>query len=105
MLGTFRQLKSNVAFHIPLQRSWRCPKEAGMVMRMGSTTMVLIGVIALVLAASDPGQALGADKEKPAKKPKAAPEAKAPKSKADKSKFKTAETAAKAKACFGEAPK
>lgn len=76
-----------------------------MVMRMGSTTMVLIGVVALVLAASDPGQALGAEKETPAKKPKATPEAKAPKSKADKPKFKTAETAAKSKACFGEAPK
>jgi IPT/TIG domain-containing protein len=75
-----------------------------MVMRMGSTTMVLIGVVALVLAASDPGQALGADQEKPAKKPKAAPEAKTAKPKADKPKFKTAETAAKAKACFGEAP-
>ncbi|HEX8750848.1 MAG TPA: IPT/TIG domain-containing protein [Nitrospira sp.] len=76
-----------------------------MVMRMGSTTMALIGVVALVLVASDPGQALGADKEKPAKKPKAAPEAKAPKSKADQPKFKTAETAAKSKACFGEVPK
>jgi len=76
-----------------------------MVMGMGSTTMVLIGVLALVLAGSDPGQVLGAEKEKPAKKPKAAPEAKAPTSKADKPKFKTAETATKAKACFGEAPK
>ena len=46
-----------------------------MVKRMGSTTMVLLGVVALVLAASDPGQALAADTEKPAKKPKAAPEA------------------------------
>ncbi|HEV2172089.1 MAG TPA: IPT/TIG domain-containing protein [Nitrospira sp.] len=76
-----------------------------MVKRMGSTTMVLIGAVALVLAAGDPGQTLAADKDKPAKKPKAAPEAKAPKPKADKSKFKTAETASKAKACFGEAPK
>lgn len=76
-----------------------------MVKRMGSGTMVLIGVIALVLAASNPGQALAAEKEKPAKKPKAAPEAKAAKPKADQPKFKTAETAAKSKACFGEAPK
>jgi IPT/TIG domain-containing protein len=75
-----------------------------MVKRMGSTTMVLLGVVALVLAASDPGQALAADTEKPAKKPKAAPEAKAPKPKADKPKFQTAEKAGKAKACFGEAP-
>ena len=67
-------------------------------------TMVLIGVVGLVLAASDPGQALAADKEKPVKKPKAAPEAKAPKAKADKPKFQTAEKAGKAKACFGEAP-
>ena len=76
-----------------------------MVKRMGSGTMVLIGVVALVLAANNAGQALAAEKEKSAKKPKAAPEAKAAKPKADKPKFKTAETAAKAKACFGEAPK
>ena len=76
-----------------------------MVKRMGSGTMVLIGVVALVLAASNAGQALAAEKEKSAKKPKAAPEAKAAKPKADKPKFKTAETASKAKACFGEAPK
>lgn len=75
-----------------------------MVKRMGSTTMVLLGVVALVLAASDPGQALAADTEKPAKKPKAAPEAKAPKPKADKPKYQTGEKAGKAKACFGEAP-
>lgn len=75
-----------------------------MVKRMGSTTMVLLGVVALVLAASDPGQALAADTEKKAKKPKAAPEAKAPKPKTDKPKFQTAEKAGKAKACFGEAP-
>jgi IPT/TIG domain-containing protein len=74
-----------------------------MVTRMAST-MVLIGVIALVFATGDPGHVLGADKEKPAKKPKAAPEAKAPKPKADKPKFQTAEKAGKAKACFGEAP-
>jgi hypothetical protein len=76
-----------------------------MVKRMGSTTMMLIGAVALVLAAGDPGQTLAADKDKPAKKPKAAPEAKAAKPKADKPTFKTAETASKAKACFGEAPK
>jgi hypothetical protein len=58
-----------------------------------------------MLVASDPGQILAADKDKPAKKPKAAPEAKAAKPKADKPKFQTAETAGKAKACFGEAPK
>ncbi len=76
-----------------------------MVKRMGSTTMVLIGALALVVAAGDPGQTLAAEKDKQTKKPKAAPEAKAAKPKADKPKFKTAETASKAKACFGEAPK
>lgn len=74
-----------------------------MAKRMGYM-MVLIGVVGLVLAASDPGQALAADKEKPAKKPKAAPEAKAPQAKADKPKFQSAEKAGKANACFGEAP-
>ena len=67
-------------------------------------TMVLIGVVGLVLTTSDPRQALAADKEKPAKKPKVTTEAKAPKAKADKPKFQTAEKAGKAKACFGEAP-
>ena len=76
-----------------------------MVKRIGSMTMLLIGAGALMLAAAAPHQTLAADKDKPSKKPKAAPEAKAPKPKADKPKFKTAETAGKANACFGEAPK
>lgn len=76
-----------------------------MVKRVGSTTMVLIGAVALVLTASDPGQGLAAEKDKSAKKPKAAPEAKASKPKTDKPKFQSAETAGKAKACFGTAPK
>jgi IPT/TIG domain-containing protein len=76
-----------------------------MVKRVGSTTMVLIGAVALLLTASDPGQGLAAEKDKSAKKPKAAPEAKASKPKTDKPKFQSAETAGKAKACFGTAPK
>jgi hypothetical protein len=64
-----------------------------------------IGVLALALAAGHLGDAFAADQAKPAKKPKASSEAKAPKSKTDKPTFQTAEKAAKAKACFGEAPK
>jgi hypothetical protein len=68
--------------------------------------LVLIGVVGLLLAAGDPWHARAADKEKSAKKPKAAPEAKTPKPKTDKPpKFQTAEKAAAAKACYGEAPK
>ena len=76
-----------------------------MVRRIGHTTTALIGVVALVLTASDPGQALGADKENPGKKPRPAPEAKTSKPKADKPKFQSAEKAGKVNACFGEAPK
>ena len=76
-----------------------------MVQRMGRTAMVGIGIIALVLAAWHSGSALAAEQAKPAKKPKASPEAKSPKTKTDKPMFQTAEKAAKAKACFGEAPK
>jgi len=76
-----------------------------MVNRMGRTTMIGAGFIALLLAAGHPGSILAADKAKPEKKPKASPEAKAPKTKADKPTFQTAEKAGKANACFGEAPK
>jgi hypothetical protein len=75
-----------------------------MAKRTGQATMIFIGIIALVLAAGEGGQTLAADQAKPPKKPKASPEAKAPKSKVDNPTFKTAETAAKPKACFGEAP-
>jgi IPT/TIG domain len=75
-----------------------------MVKRMGRT-MMFIGTVGCLLAAGDPGLAPAADKEKSAKKPKAAPEAKAPKPKADQPKFHTAEKAATGKACFGEAPR
>ena len=73
--------------------------------RTGRMTMVGAGLIALILATGHPGYAFAADKAKPEKKPKASPQAKAPKQKSDKPAFQTAETAGKAKACFGEAPK
>lgn len=76
-----------------------------MVKRTGRTTMIGIGIIAFVLATGYSGSAFAEEKPKPAKKPKASPEAKAPKSKTDKPTFHTAEKAAQAKACFGEAPK
>lgn len=76
-----------------------------MVERMGRTTVMGMGIIALVLSIGYSGLALAAEKDKPAKKPKASPEAKAPKTKSDKPTFQTAEKAAKANACFGEAPK
>jgi hypothetical protein len=79
-------------------------KEEGMGKRMGRTATLGIGVIALVLAAVHSGTAFAADQAKPTKKPKASPEAKAPKPKADRPTFQTGETAAKSKACFGEAP-
>jgi hypothetical protein len=76
-----------------------------MVKPMGPTTIALISVMTLVFATISPGEVLAADKEKPAKKPKAASEAKAPKPKADKPKSQTTEKAGTATACFGEAPK
>ena len=76
-----------------------------MVKGTGRTAMIGIGVIALVLTAGLAGKAFADEKAKPAKKPKASPAAKAPKSKMDKPKFQTAEKAAQAKACFGEAPR
>jgi hypothetical protein len=64
-----------------------------------------IGVITFVLASGLSGFAFADEKAKPPKKPKASPEAKAPKAKTDKPTFQTAEKAAQAKTCFGEAPK
>ncbi len=49
--------------------------------------------------------AMAAEQTQPAKKPKAKTEAKTPQSKPAKSKFQSAETAGKAKSCFGTAPK
>ena len=76
-----------------------------MVKETGRTAMIGIGVIALVLIAGLLGTAFADEKVKPAKKPKASPEVKTPKSKMDKPKFQTAEKAAQAKACFGDAPR
>jgi hypothetical protein len=76
-----------------------------MVKQRRSAITVFVGAAALVLAANVAGTALAADKDKPAKKPKAAPQAKASTPKTDKPKYQSAETAAKARACFGEAPK
>ncbi|HTL60517.1 MAG TPA: IPT/TIG domain-containing protein [Nitrospira sp.] len=66
--------------------------------------MVGIGILALIFAGAHLG-AFAADQPKPAKKPKSSPQVKAPKSKPDKPMYNTAEKAAKASACFGEAPK
>jgi len=74
-----------------------------MVKRTSRTFLMLMGAAALSFLFQT-SAVLAADKDKPAKKPKAAPEAKAPKSK-NKPTFQTAETAGKAKACFGVAPK
>lgn len=77
-----------------------------MVKSLRSTVSVVVGTVAVALALGSPGSLSAADKEKkPAKKPDAAQSAKAPSSKAGGKKYQTAETAGKAKACFGEAPK
>jgi hypothetical protein len=70
----------------------------------GRTTIAGIGILVLAIATAHSG-ALGAEEAKPPKKPKPSSQAKAPKSKTDKPTYQTAEKAAKAKACFGEAPK
>lgn len=75
-----------------------------MVKQAGHTVLALIGIATLVLSTGSPERLFAADQDKAAKKPKAAPEAKAAKPKAQKPKFQTAETVAKATACFGDAP-
>ena len=88
-----------------MQRWILLRRETGMATRTVRTTVMGIGLIALVLITGQTGNAFGADQAKPANKPKASPEAKAPKAKADKPTFQTAEKAGKPTACFGEAPK
>jgi|RhiMetdeSRZDD1v2_1073273.scaffolds.fasta_scaffold239627_1 IPT/TIG domain-containing protein len=88
-----------------MQRWILLRRETGMATRTGRTTVMGIGLIALVLITGQTGDAFAADQPTPAKKPKASPEAKAPKAKADKPTFQTAEKAGKPTACFGEAPK
>lgn len=76
-----------------------------MVKRTGRRTIVGIVLIALTFIAGHPVAGLAADKTTPTKKSKPSADAKTPKSKTDKPTYQTAEKAAKAKACFGEAPK
>lgn len=77
-----------------------------MVKRTSRRTIIGVVLIALTLIAGQAATGLAADKTTPPpKKPKASPDAKAPKTKTDKPTYHTAEKAAKAKACFGEAPK
>jgi len=76
-----------------------------MVKRTGLATVIGMGIVGLILAIGHPCNVFAADKAKAEKKAKSSPEVKAPKSKSDKPAFQTAEKAAKANACFGEAPK
>ena len=76
-----------------------------MVKRTSRRTIIGVILIALSLIAGHAATGLAAEKAPPTKKPKASSDAKAPKSKTNKPTFQTAEKAAKAKACFGEAPK
>jgi IPT/TIG domain len=71
---------------------------------MSVATILSVAIWALV---SVTGPALSTEPEKQAKKSKTSASAKpiVPKPKAEQSKFKTAETAGKATACFGTAPK
>jgi IPT/TIG domain-containing protein len=76
-------------------------------MEMRSTWKMgmLVGMVAVGFLCGNLGMAPAAEPETKAKKPKASQEPKAAKPKAEKPKFKTAETAGQAKACFGSAPK
>jgi hypothetical protein len=76
-----------------------------MVMRSTWKMGMLVGIVAVGFLCGNLGMAPAAEPDMKAKKPKASQEPKAAKPKAEKPKFKTAETAGKAKACFGVAPK
>lgn len=65
----------------------------------------LVGALALAFAISAPVSVFPAEKDKPAKKPKATSESKKARPKGEQPRFQTAEAAAKSPACFGEAPK
>jgi hypothetical protein len=67
--------------------------------------LTMLAVAGVLFGSFLGGAATAAEQEKKAKKPKAAKEAKAAKPKGEKPKFQTAETAGKATACFGTAPK
>ena len=72
----------------------------------GSRIAVIIGVLAICLAAISPADTRAAEPVKQAKKAKqpARTHASAPAPKATGQKFASAETAGKADSCFGEAP-
>ncbi|HEY6973708.1 MAG TPA: IPT/TIG domain-containing protein [Nitrospiraceae bacterium] len=76
-----------------------------MVMRCSWKMGLVAGMVAVGFLCGTLGMAQAAESDTKAKKPKASQEPKAAKPKAEKPKFKTAETAGKAPACFGVAPK
>jgi hypothetical protein len=76
-----------------------------MVMRSTWKMGLLVGMVAVGFLCGSLDATFAAETDTKAKKPKASQEPKAAKPKAEKPKFKTAETAGKAKACFGVAPK
>ena len=76
-----------------------------MVMRSSCKMGMLVGMVAVGFLCGNLGMAPAAEPDTKAKKPKASQEPKAAKPKTEKPKFKSAETAGKAKACFGDAPK
>jgi len=67
--------------------------------------MALMGAVLWFCPTLAPSSTFAADKDKQAKPPKTAPQAKASKPKQDKPKFQSAETAGKSEACFGVSPK
>jgi hypothetical protein len=76
-----------------------------MVMRSSWKMGMLVGMVAVGFLCGNLGMTPAAEPDTKAKKPKASQEPKAAKPKAEKPKSKTAETAGKAQACFGVAPK
>lgn len=64
-----------------------------------------VGIVAVGFLCGTLGVTFAAEPEIKGKKPKATQESKTAKPKAEKPKFKSAETAGKAAACFGTAPK
>jgi IPT/TIG domain len=76
-----------------------------MVMRSRWKMGMLVGMVAVGFLCGNLGMTPAAEPDTKAKKPEASQEPKAAKPKAEKPKLKTAETAGKAQACFGVAPK
>jgi hypothetical protein len=76
-----------------------------MVMRSSWKLGMLVGIVAVGFLCGNLGMAPAAEPDTKAKKPKASQGPKAAKPKAEKPNSKSAETAGKAKACFGDAPK